>query len=152
MISSPPLRKGLPFIGVLPQFRKNAPVFLQSMARDYGDIVHYRLGPQDVYLVSNPEWIKDILVTHQTNFTKSRFLERAKVLLGEGLLTSEGEFHRRQRRLVQPAFHRDRLVGYASKMVECPAHSRDRWPDGARLDMSREMMHLTLGVVAKTLF
>ena len=152
MISSPPLRKGLPFIGVLPQFRKNPPAFLESLARDHGDIVHYRLGPQDIYLVSNPEWIKDVLVTHQTNFTKSRFLERAKVLLGEGLLTSEGEFHRRQRRLVQPAFHRDRLLGYASAMVETTALAREQWTNGAQLDMSREMMRLTFGVVAKTLF
>jgi cytochrome P450 len=152
MIASPPLRKGLPILGVLPQFRKNPPRFLQSLARDHGDLVHFRLGPQHVYLVSNPDWIKDILVTHQTNFTKSRFLERAKVRLGEGLLTSEGEFHRRQRRLVQPAFHRDRLVGYASAMVECTARTREEWSDGAQLDMSREMMRLTLAVVAKTLF
>jgi cytochrome P450 len=152
MIASPPLRKGLPIVGVLPQFRKNAPVFLQGLQREYGDLVHYRLGPQDVYMVSNPEWIKDILVTHQTNFTKSRFLERAKVLFGEGLLTSEGEFHRRQRRLVQPAFHRDRLIGYASAMVECTARTREEWTDGAQLDLSREMMRLTLSVVTKTLF
>ncbi len=152
MIASPPFRKGLPIIGVLPQFRRNPPEFLQSLARDHGDLVHFRLGPQNIYLVSNPEWIKDILVTNQTNFTKSRFLERAKVLLGEGLLTSEGEFHRRQRRLVQPAFHRDRLIGYASAMVECTARTRDHWSDGAQLDMSREMMRLTLAVVAKTLF
>src|SRR5271155_247861 len=152
MIASPPLRKGLPILGVLPQFRRNPPAFLQSLARDHGDLVHFRLGPQHIYLVSNPEWIKDILVTHQTNFTKSRFLERAKVLLGEGLLTSEGEFHRRQRRLVQPAFHRDSLLGYASAMVETTAQARENWTNGAQLDMSREMMRLTLGVVAKTLF
>jgi cytochrome P450 len=152
MIASPPLRKGLPFIGVLPQFRKNPPVFLETTARNHGDIVHFRLGPQDIYLVSNPEWIKDILVTHQTNFTKSRFLERAKILLGEGLLTSEGEFHRRQRRLVQPAFHRDRLIGYASAMVETTAQTREHWTNGAQLDIAREMTRLTLGVVAKTLF
>jgi cytochrome P450 len=152
MIASPPLRKGLPFLGVLPQFRKNPPVFLETTARDHGDLVHFRLGPQDIYLVSNPEWIKDVLITHQTNFTKSRFLERAKILLGEGLLTSEGEFHRLQRRLVQPAFHRDRLIGYASAMVETTAQTREDWTDGAQLDMSREMMRLTLGVVAKTLF
>jgi len=152
MVARPPQRKGFPIVGVLPQFRKNPPVFLQTMAREHGDIVHYRLGPQDVYLVSNPDWIKDILVTNQTNFTKSRFLERAKVLLGEGLLTSEGEFHRRQRRLVQPAFHRDRLIGYASAMVETTAQTRESWTGGAQLDMAREMMRLTLGVVAKTLF
>lgn len=152
MVASPPLRKGLPIIGVLPQFRRNAPEFLRSIAQSHGDLVHFRLGPQDVYLVSKPDWIKDILVTNQTNFTKSRFLERAKILLGEGLLTSEGEFHRRQRRLVQPAFHRDRLIGYASSMVECTAHQRELWTDGAELDMSREMARLTLAVVAKTLF
>src|SRR3984957_4998803 len=146
MIAEPPFRRGLPIVGVLPQFRKNPPVFLQGLARDHGDLVHYRIGPQDISLVSHPDWIKDILVTNQTNFTKSRFLERAKALLGEGLLTSEGDFHRRQRRLVQPAFHRDRLVGYASKMVECTAHTRDQWTNGSQLDMSREMMHLTLGV------
>ncbi len=152
MTARPPFRKGLPILGMLPQFRRNPPQFLQNLARDHGDLVHYRLGHQDIYLVSNPDWIKDILVTHQTNFTKSRFLERAKVLLGEGLLTSEGEFHRRQRRLVQPAFHRDRLAGYASAMVECTARTRQQWTDGAQLDMSREMMRLTLAVVAKTLF
>ncbi len=152
MIARPPLRKGLPILGVLPQFRKNAPEFLRSIAQSHGDLVHFRLGPQDVYLVSKPDWIKDILVTNQTNFTKSRFLERAKILLGEGLLTSEGEFHRRQRRLVQPAFHRDRLIGYASSMIECTAHQRELWTDGAKLDMSREMARLTLAVVAKTLF
>ncbi len=137
---------------MLPQFRKNPPEFLQKLSREHGDIVHFRLGPQHVYLVSKPDWIKDILVTNQTNFSKSRFLERAKVLLGEGLLTSEGEFHRLQRRLVQPAFHRDRLIGYASAMVECTARTREEWHDGAEIDMSREMMRLTLGVVAKTLF
>jgi cytochrome P450 len=152
MISRPPLRTGLPIVGVLPQFRKNPLEFLRSLSRDHGDLVHFRLGPQHVYLVSNPDWIKDILVTNQSNFTKSRFLERAKVLLGEGLLTSEGEFHRRQRRLVQPAFHRDRLLGYASAMVDCTAHTREQWSNGAQLDMSREMMRLTLSVVAKTLF
>ncbi|HVO98541.1 MAG TPA: cytochrome P450 [Bryobacteraceae bacterium] len=152
MTASPPVRKGLPFLGVLPWFRRNPPEFLQNTARDFGDLVHYRLGPQDVYLVSKPEWIRDILVTNQTNFAKSRFLERAKALLGEGLLTSEGELHRRQRRLVQPAFHRDRLIGYASAMVECAAHTRETWTDGATLDMSKEMMRLTLAVVARTLF
>jgi cytochrome P450 len=152
MTASPPFRKGIPLIGVLPQFRRNAPSFLLGLAREHGDLVHYRLGTQEVYLVSNPEWIKDVLVTNQTNFTKSRFLERAKVLLGEGLLTNEGESHRRQRRLVQPAFHRDRLIGYASAMVECTERMREVWTDGATLDMSREMMRLTLSVVAKTLF
>jgi len=144
--------KGRPLIGILPEFRKNAPEFLQKVARQHGDIVHIRLGPQHAYVISDPEWIRDILVTHQSNFTKSRMLERAKVLLGEGLLTSEAEFHKRQRRLVQPAFHRDRLIGYGAAMVECAAACRDRWKAGAQFDVSREMNRLTLAIVARTLF
>ena len=139
-------------MGVLPEFRKNAPQFLQKVARAHGDLVHFRLGPQNAYVISNPEWIKDILITNQTNFTKSRMLERAKVLLGEGLLTSEAEFHKRQRRLVQPAFHRDRLIGYGAAMAECAAQCRDRWSAGERFDVSREMNRLTLAIVARTLF
>jgi len=105
-----------------------------------------------VHVVSNPEWIKDVLVTHQSNFTKSRMLQRARVLLGDGLLTSEGEFHKRQRRLVQPAFHRDRLAGYAQAMVECAANCREEWRADAIVDVAREMNRLTLSVVARTLF
>lgn len=148
----PPTVKGRPLIGILPEFRKNAPAFLQKVARAHGDIVHIRLGPQHAYVISNPEWIKDILITNQSNFTKSRMLERAKVLLGEGLLTSEAEFHKRQRRLVQPAFHRDRLIGYGAAMAECAAQCRDRWTAGTKFDVSREMNRLTLAIVAKTLF
>lgn len=139
-------------VGVLPEFRKDPPEFLRRTAAELGDIVFLKLGPQNVYLISRPEWIKDVLVTHQSSFKKSRMLEKAKVLLGEGLLTSEGDFHKLQRRLVQPAFHRERLAGYATSMVESSVVCRDRWHAGAELDVSREMMHLTLAIVAKTLF
>ena len=93
-----------------------------------------------------------MLVTHQRNFTKSRGLERAKKLLGEGLLTSEGAAHLRQRRLLQPAFHRDRIAAYAGVMVEHADRLPTRWHDGATLDVSREMMRVTLSIVGKTLF
>ena len=148
----PPALKGRPLVGLLPEFRKNAPELLLKAAREHGEIVHLNLGPQRIYSITNPEWIKDIFITHQSNFIKSKMLERAKVLLGEGLLTSEGELHKRQRRLVQPAFHRDRLIGYGAAMVECAAEARDRWTSGARLDIAREMNRLTLAIVARTLF
>jgi cytochrome P450 len=151
-VPKPPSLKGRPFMGVLGDFRKNPPEFLLDVARRHGDLVYFKLGPQHAYAVSNPDWIKDVLVTHQTQFTKSRMLERAKILLGEGLLTSEGEFHKRQRRLVQPAFHRERLIGYGSAMVECAAQCRDRWISGSTLDIASEMNRLTLAIVAKTLF
>src|ERR1700679_3795871 len=126
----PPYIKGLPFLGVLPEFRKNAPEFLLGVARQHGDLAHLKLGPQHTYLVNHPNWIKDVLVTHQSNFKKSRVLERARAFLGDGLLTSEGEFHTRQRRLSQPAFHRDRLIGYGSAMVDCAVRCRDQWNSG----------------------
>lgn len=139
-------------LGVLPRFRKDPPGYLLQAARAHGDLAYMRLANQSAYLVSHPDWIRDILVTNQANFTKSRMLERAKVLLGEGLLTSEGEFHRRQRRLVQPAFHRDRLVHYASDMVSCAARVAGRWKSGATLDVHHEMLRLTLAIVGRTLF
>jgi len=76
-------------------------------------------------------------------------LERARVLLGDGLLTSEGDHHRRQRRLVQPAFHRDRLAGYGAIMVERTAMVREQWKSGPTFDVLQEMMRLTLAIVAK---
>src|SRR5205807_6254933 len=82
-----------------------------------------------------------------------RGLERAKGMLGNGLLTSEGEFHHRQRRLAQPAFHRDRVARYAAIMVDYADRTqRERWRDGQTLDIAKEMMHLTLAIVGKTLF
>jgi cytochrome P450 len=96
--------------------------------------------------------VREVLVTNQANFTKSRALQRARVLLGEGLLTSEGQFHLRQRGLVQPAFHRERLAAYASVMSEYGVRLRDRWTARSTLDVSHEMMRLTLAVVGKTLF
>jgi len=141
-----------PFFGVLTPFRKDPPGFLLRNARQYGDLVYLPLARQHAYLVNRPEWIRDIFVTHQSNFVKSRMLERAKVLLGEGLLTSEGEFHTRQRRLVQPAFHRDRMAHYGQEMVACAARVRDRWQPGSVFDIGTEMPRLTLAIVGRTLF
>ena len=93
------MMKGRPFIGVLPEFRRNAPEVLLKAAREHGDIARLRLGPQHIYTVSNPDWIRDILVTISPISSRAGCWKRAKVLLGEGLLTSEGEFHKRQRRL-----------------------------------------------------
>jgi cytochrome P450 len=152
-IVRPPGPKSIaPLLGVLPKFRKNPNGYLLSVAREFGDVAYMRLGPQHAYVVSHPDAIRDILVTNQSNFTKSRMLERAKVLLGDGLLTSEGEFHTRQRRLVQPAFHRDRLARYAADMVRCAARTRESWTPGAELDIHREMTRLTLAIVGRTLF
>ena len=148
----PPGPKGHLLVGVLPEFRKDPAGFLEKMARGYGDIVYIPLGRQHIYCVSHPEAVRDVLVTHQNKFKKSRMLERARVLLGDGLLTSEGGHHSRQRRLVQPAFHRDRLAGYGAVMVDRAALVRDQWQSGQSFDVLQEMMRLTLAIVAQTLF
>src|SRR5918911_3719827 len=145
-----PKRKplGLDFVA----FRRNPVPFLMNAARLYGDIVYFKMGPQDVYFLNHPDYVKDVLVTHHQNFIKGRALQRAKRLLGEGLLTSEHDFHRRQRRLAQPAFHRQRVAAYATAMTDFGARTRERWRDGEQLDIAHEMMRLTLAIVGKTLF
>lgn len=133
-------------------YRRNMIEFLERAAREHGDMVYFKIGPQDVYFLNHPDYIKDVLVTHQQNFIKGRALQRAKRLLGEGLLTSEGSFHRRQRRLAQPAFHRHRIGAYANIMTEYAERIAEGWQDGEQLDIAHEMMRLTLAIVGKTLF
>ena len=126
--------------------------FLVDLARRYGDIARVPLGAETLYLFNHPDLVRDVLVTNHRNFHKGRGLERAKMLLGSGLLTSEGEFHLRQRRLAQPAFHRQRVAAYGATMAAYAAARRDRWCAGAVIDAHREMMALTLAIVGKTLF
>ena len=134
------------------EIARNPLAMMMAMQREHGDIAHWKIGPQHIYLFSHPDLIRDVLVTSQKNFHKSRGLERAKRLLGNGLLTSEGDFHLRQRRLAQPAFHRQRIMAYAGTMTDYAERTSSRWHDGETLDMHTEMMRLTLGIVARTLF
>ncbi|MBX9602996.1 MAG: cytochrome P450 [Bryobacteraceae bacterium] len=151
-VRRPPGPKSRPVVGYLPEFRKNPPPLLARFAREYGDIVYFKLGPQHTYLLNHPDFVKDVFVTHSANFTKSRILQRAKSLLGEGLLTSEGDAHKRQRRLMQPAFHHQRLIGYSRQMSRYAGLWRGRWKDGETRDIHEEMMRLTLAIVGMTLF
>ena len=139
---------GLWYVG----FRRDPIRFFMRLAHQYGDIVYFHLGPQRVFLLNHPDLIRDILVTHDSNFVKGRGLERAKLLLGEGLLTSEGELHRRQRRLMQPAFHRLRLKAYSEIMVQAADRLQDSWEEGMVLDLDHVMKGLTLSIVGRTLF
>jgi cytochrome P450 len=134
------------------RFRRDPLKFLLGLAREYGDVAQFRLGPQRAFLLNHPDYVRDVLVTHHDHFIKGRALQRSKRLLGEGLLTSEGEFHRRQRRLAQPAFHRQRMNAYGAVMVEYAARAAARWRDGETIEVAQEMMRLTLAVVGKTLF
>ena len=126
--------------------------FLSALARDFGDVAAFNVGSQPIVLLSHPDQIRDVLVTHGRRFHKGRGLERAKILLGDGLLTSEDALHLRQRRLVQPAFHRARIAAYGDTMADYARRRSARWTDGAELDVAAEMAAYTLAVVGKTLF
>jgi cytochrome P450 len=133
------------------QFRKNPLEFLTHLA-SLGDVTTFRMGKMPVFLVTHPDLVRDILVVNAHKFIKGRALQRAKSLLGEGLLTNEKESHLRQRRLAQPAFHRARIAVYAKAMIDYGEKMSGVWVDGEERDISKEMMSLTLWIVGKTLF
>lgn len=135
----------------LQQLRREPLTLLEEVAA-HGDVVPFRVGPQMMVLVNHPDLIREVLVTQHRSFVKGRVLERAKRLLGEGLLTSEGELHLRQRRLMQPAFHRQRIAAYGDAMVAVAEAHSAHWQDGLVLDVSREFMAITLQIVGITLF
>ena len=132
-------------------FRKAPTEFLTKMSK-LGDVSTFRIGKIPVFLINHPDLIRDLLVTNHSKFIKGRALQRAKTLLGEGLLTSEKEFHLRQRRMIQPVFHRQRIAEYAKTMIEFGEKMSNEWQNGDERDIDKEMMSLTLWIVGKTLF
>jgi cytochrome P450 len=151
-ISSLPGPKGHLLGDNVREYARDPLGFLSACAREYGDVVGLRFMGQNLYLLSDPDLIEYVLVEHNRNFTKTSILKRNRRLLGDGLLTSEGEFWRRQRRLAQPAFHRKRVAAYGEVMVAFAERSLEAWCDGQTIDVHEEMMHLTLEIVAKCLF
>jgi cytochrome P450 len=125
---------------------------LLALARRYGDVACWRFRGTDYTLLVNPEHIRQVLVTDHHAFTKGRVLQEVKGLLGDGLLTSEGDLHRRQRRSLQPAFQHDGVAALADDMVAAADDVSSDWYGGRRLDIHREMMRLTLDVVGRALF
>ena len=122
------------------------------IVREYGDLVGLRVLNFRILLINHPDHIEDVLVNHPRKFVKGRVLKANKRVFGSGLLTSEGDFWLRQRRLAQPAFHRARIASYASTMVEYTERLLHEWQDGEERDIHKEMMRLTLQIVGKTLF
>lgn len=144
---------------LLVSFRRDPLGFLTTVARRYGDVAEFRLGPQRVVLLSHPEHVRDLLVTQHRRFHKGVGLQRAKHLVGEGLLTSEDELHQRQRRLIQPAFHHERIEACADLMAAEAERTAARWAELAAgaaaprpLDVHREMQRLTLLIAGRALF
>jgi cytochrome P450 len=149
----PPGPKGNPFFGRHVNASRRDPLnFMLRLAREYGDLSTFRVGRERIYFVNSPDGVRDVLVNHYDNFLKGRGRTRARQLVGQGLLLSEGDLHRRQRRLAQPAFHRQRIAAYADEMGADAARFSGRWQDGETKDIWPEMLRLTLGIVGRTLF
>jgi len=135
------------------KFRPHDPIHLfEDLARRFGDIAHYKIGPENILFLNHPDFIREVLVVQNDNFVKERTVQRTKMLLGEGMITSEGKDHRQQRLAAQPAFHRQAIRGYADTMVEESERAARRWRDGEVIDASQHMMDLTLAIVSRTLF
>jgi cytochrome P450 len=152
MVDAPRGPKGHWLTGHLRPFQRDRLGYLTDCARQYGDMVELRLGPMRVRVLNHPDLIEEVLVTKSRHFIKHGPLRQARPSLGNGLLTSEGDFWRRQRKLAQPAFHRDRVAAYAAVMVEAAGRMIDGWADGQARDVQEDMMRVTLEIVAKCLF
>lgn len=140
-----------PLLGDLPAFYADATGFLLRIAREQGDVARFRLGRTEAILLAHPEQVKAVLVERAAEFTKGRLMQRARRLLGDGLLTSEGELHRIQRRRIQPVFARERLQEYAGLVPELACRETGRWRDGSRVRVDAAMDALTMTIVARSL-
>ena len=148
----PGLRMNLPFYLFHKFFKPGNPILLFEHLRRYGRAAHYRILFRDVVLLNDPADIREVLIDKAASFGKDRTQKRMKILLGEGLITSDGEAHRRGRRIAAPAFHRQRIQRHASKIVELAEGLSRAWQPGQTIDIAEEMMHLALKITARTLF
>ncbi len=147
----PPGPPGLPVVGsAFTALRDPLGLFMQA-TREHGDIVGFRMLHLRYVLLTNPDAIRHVLVENHKNYTKSRNYKGLKVILGEGLVTSEGETWRKQRRLMQPAFHRERIQSFVQAITECTRDMLARWGGETELDVHREMSRLTFRVVGRAL-
>jgi cytochrome P450 len=147
----PPGPKGLPIVGNTLQFRRDPLHFVREMQQTYGRMATVHFGKIPVVMFFRPEHVRFFLVEKPRNFVKPG-LGNLRFLLGDGLLTSDGDFHRQQRRLVQPAFHKQRVENYADIMVQLTEETIARWQPGSEVDMAQEMQQLTLRIIMKALF
>ncbi|GAB4526960.1 MAG: cytochrome P450 [Anaerolineae bacterium] len=140
-----------PTLGLLFGERGNVLDLMQEAAA-YGDFVRIPLMTRALYFVNHPDYIRYVLVENNKNYIKARGLQATRAVIGNGLLTSEGDFHTRQRRMIQPTFHRRRIATYGGVMTEYTQEHIASWQAGEQRDLYHEMMTLTMGIVAKCLF
>jgi len=149
----PGLPRALPFYAFKPWVKLGSPILLfEHLHKTYGNVAHYRFMGTPIIFVNEPDYIREILVTQSSAFVKERTVQRMKILLGDGLITSEEPFHMRQRRIAAPAFHRQRIAAYATQIVESAVAAADRIVAGQPFDLAAASMELSLEIVARTLF
>src|SRR5687767_424444 len=152
-VKLPPTPKGTLILGHLSEYRKDSLGYEKYLASNYGDVVHIRWVNRHAYLISHPDDVRKVLVDEAGKFNKAPIYKQLLAyFLGNGLLTSDGDFWRRQRKLAQPAFHHKRIQAYAQVMVDRTDRLLRDWQPGQPRDISHDMMRLTLGIVAQTLF
>jgi cytochrome P450 len=151
MATAIPAVPGLPFVGNLFQFRRDR-LGLQEDAARIGPIARVQLAHIPIYVVTDADLAHEVLVVQAASFTKSRGLQFLRPMLGDGLLTAEGEVHKRHRKLLAPAFAPKRLAAYGEVMVAETAHQLGTWRTGQHIDLSREMMEMTLAIAGRTMF
>jgi cytochrome P450 len=125
------------------------PIKMLIKLSTYGDISHLKFGKQHVYLLNNPRYIEEVLITNYKNFIKSKGLQISRRLLGNGLVTSEGEYHDKQRHLIQPTFYPKQIKIYGDVMLKYAQQTSDRWQDGTIIDIHKEMTKLTSAIICK---
>jgi cytochrome P450 len=153
----PGLKHSLPFYAFKPWVKLGSPILLfEHLLKTYGNIAHYRFLGTPIVFVNDPDYIREILINQASSFVKERTVRRMKILLGEGLITSEDPIHKRQRRIAAPAFHRQRIAAYADQIVASAASQREAWQrdwhPNQQIDISAASMQLSLEIVARTLF
>ena len=152
----PPGPRGYPILGMLPALHRDPISTFRDAARRFGDVAYFEILDRRGYLATNPDDIKHVLQDNARNYKKSPLYEKLKQVVGEGLVTSEGAFWLRQRRIVQPAFHRQRVANLVSVMAEAAGETADRWETTAVgrewVDVNREMMLLTRTIILRTMF
>ena len=148
----PPGPRPLPFVGNILEFRRDQLGYLQRLQQTYGNMATIYIGKIPIVLLFRPEHVRYVLTENPRNFTSREVAEGLRQLIGDGLITIDGETHREQRRRVQPAFHKKRVESYAQTMVQFTEEMLEKWQAGTRIDVARAMQELTLRIVAKCLF
>ncbi len=149
----PGLRRSLPFYAHKPWVKLGSPILLfEHLLKTYGNIAHYKFLGTPIVFINDPEYIREILINQAASFVKERTVRRMKILLGEGLITSDDPIHMRQRKIAAPAFHRQRIAAYGDQIVACAAAQQKNWRPGQHIDIAAASMGLSLEIVARTLF